>query len=82
MMKEICSGRFSEIVTIEDGCTKGGLFGAVSEYVSGIENGPKVTPIGIPDRFITQASQKELRRECGLDEESIRGVLQSFFKKK
>lgn len=67
--------RFSLIVTIEDGCLKGGLFGEVSEFVAGKGLGIRVRGLGIPDRFITQGSQNELRAECGYDTEGIYDVL-------
>ena len=66
------------IVTIEDGCTKGGLFGAVSEYIAERGLGNKVIPMGIPDRFIGQGTQKELRAECGYDSESIYSTLKKL----
>ena len=77
MLEEI-SGNFGTIITIEDGCLKGGLFGAVSEYVSSRGLGIKVTGMGIPDRFIGQGTQQELRAECGYDTEGIcRRILES-----
>lgn len=59
------------IITVEDGCLKGGLFGAVSEYVCGKGLKTAVKGIGIPDEFIGQGTQSELRKECGLDTEHI-----------
>ena len=69
---------FGTVVTIEDGCTKGGLFGAVSEYIAERGLGNKVIPMGIPDRFIGQGTQKELRAECGYDSESIYSTLKKL----
>ena len=65
------AAKCGNILTLEDGSTKGGLFGAVTEYMA--ENGHKVAVecAGIPDRFIIQGRQNEERRECGLDKESI-----------
>ena len=59
------------IITVEDGTVIGGLHGAVAEYVS--EHHPSVTvmPAGIPDRYISQGTQEELREECGLTSRSI-----------
>ena len=76
MLGEV-SGNFRQIVTVEDGCLKGGLYGAVSEYVAGRGLGITVTGLGIPDRFIGQGTQKELRAECGYDAEGIYRVLKS-----
>lgn len=70
MMDEAAS-RFGTIVTVEDGCVKGGLAGEVSEYVASRGLGIKVKSLGIPDRFIGQGTQNELRAECGYDAEGI-----------
>ena len=70
MLAGIADG-FSSVITIEDGCIKGGLFGEVSEYVASHGLGIRVHALGIPDRFIGQGSQKELRAECGYDTEGI-----------
>ena len=59
------------IITVEDGCVKGGLFGEVAEYAAQNGYDGKVIPVGIPDRFISQGTQEELRNECGIDRESL-----------
>ena len=59
------------VITVEDGCLKGGLYGAVCEFMAGGGHRIPVRGIGIPDRFIPQARQDEERRECGLDAEGI-----------
>ena len=55
-----------EVITVEDGTLLGGLHGAVAEYMSGKENPVKIVGVGIPDRYISQGTQEELRQECGL----------------
>ena len=60
------------IVTVEDGSLKGGLFGAVSEWVAQRGLGITVQGIGIPDRFISQATQSQQRNDCGL---SVSGIV-------
>jgi len=62
---------FSRIITVENGTIQGGLGSAVMEFMS--ENGysPKITRIGIPDRFIEHGTIPELYRLCGMDAESI-----------
>lgn len=60
-----------KILTLEDGCIKGGLFGAVAEYMCGHAPEVRVECAGIPDRFIVQDRQSEERKECGLDKDSI-----------
>lgn len=80
MLEEVCRN-FSEIVTIEDGCIIGGLYGCVAEYVSRQDRQIRVSPIAIPDRYLSQGTQEELRRECSLTTETIAGVLEEKMKK-
>ena len=68
---EEVAARFDRILTVEDGCLKGGLYGAVCEWMASRPQPLPVRGIGIPDRFIPQARQDEERRECGLDKEGI-----------
>ena len=72
------AARFSKIVTIEDGTLAGGLFGAVSEYITSKGKGTRIVPLGIGDSFVPQASQAEQRAEFGLDTKSIEKILQKF----
>lgn len=74
------ASRFERIITLEDGSLKGGLFSEVSEYVASRGLDIKVTGVGIPDRFITQAAVARQREECGLDTERIYSELASLFK--
>ena len=71
---------FKAIITVEDGCLKGGLFGAVSEYFAGRPDAPLIKGVGIPDRFIGQDTQKAQREACGLDEESLFDLLIAMMK--
>jgi 1-deoxy-D-xylulose-5-phosphate synthase len=65
------AGKYSAIVTLEDGTLKGGLYGAVSEYFAGRADAPVIKAVGIPDRFIPQATRGQQLQECGLDTESL-----------
>ena len=70
--------RFGKIVTVEDGCIMGGLFGAVSEYLTARGCGATVQPLGIGDEFVMQASQGRQRSIYGIDREGIEKILQKF----
>ena len=72
------AGRFGKIVTVEDGCIMGGLFGAVSEYLTARGSGAAVHPLGIGDEFVMQASQGRQRSIYGIDREGIEKILQKF----
>ena len=78
-MMEEASG-FKAILTLEDGCLKGGLFGAVSEYFAGRTDAPVIKGVGIPDRYISQDTQKAQRAACGMDEESLLDLLTEMMK--
>lgn len=75
---EAVAGKCKSVITIEDGALCGGLFGAVAEYMAGSEHPVHVEGIGIPDRFVGQASQKEQQKECGLDADNILNLLRKF----
>ncbi len=73
--------RFRHILTLEDGCLKGGLFSEVSEYVASRGLDISVKGLGIPDRFITQASVARQREICGLDADRIYSEIAGLFQK-
>lgn len=74
LVADACSTH-ERLVTIEDGTLVGGLYGAVSEFVAAMEHPLPVRGIGIPDRYISQGTQAELRAECGLTTDEIFNVL-------
>ncbi|MBQ3722089.1 MAG: 1-deoxy-D-xylulose-5-phosphate synthase [Bacteroidales bacterium] len=80
LLDEIAS-RFGSILTVEDGSLKGGLYGAVCEFLAERDRKATVRGIGIPDRFIPQARQDEERRGCGLDSAGILAELQKLAEK-
>ena len=67
--------KFDRVVTVEDGTVLGGLYGAVAEYMAKLDKPVPVTPVGIPDRYIGQGTQAELREECGLTTEAIKAEI-------
>ena len=69
----------SVIITVEDGTVLGGLHGAVAEYVSEHHPEIKVIPVGIPDRYIAQGTQDELRNECGLSTNEIAKMIKKEY---
>ena len=75
------SRTYDKVITVEDGCTIGGLYGAVAEFMTSADRNVPVMPVGIPDRFITQGTQEELRDECGLTADRIYDCLRSESKK-
>ena len=74
LLKEVYEN-YSRVVTVEDGTVLGGLYGLVAEFMSAQEEPIPVRSIGIPDRYVQQGTQKELRQECGLTKEGILEVI-------
>ncbi len=77
ILDEIAS-RYRAVLTVEDGCIKGGLFGAVSEYYASRGADIRIDGIGVPDEFILHARQSQQRAMCGIDTAGITLKLQNF----
>ena len=80
LLTEIC-GKFSRIITVEDGTVIGGLYGAVTEFVSAQEKPLPVKAVGIPDSYLSQGTQQELKQECGLTTEELEMIFAKEFEK-
>ena len=53
----------------------GGLFGAVSEYMSSLDKPLKVRCLGISDEYVQQDTQASQRSACGLDKAGIKAKI-------
>ena len=73
------AGRYKHLITVEDGCLAGGLYGAVSEWLVAHRTGATLEGIGIPDRIIPHARQSEQYAECGIDAAGIEKSLKKVF---
>jgi len=80
MMKEI-SASCKSVITVEDGSVIGGLHGAVAEYMGTMQSPLPVRAIAIPDIYLSQGTQNELREECSLTTEGIYAALKDEMKK-
>lgn len=69
------------VVTVEDGAVVGGLHGVVAEFMSARAVPVHVRAVGIPDEYISQGTQEELREECGLSKEALIAVLREEMQK-
>lgn len=69
------------VVTVEDGTVEGGLHGVVAEFMSSVRQPLRVRPVGIPDEYVTQGTQEELRELCGLTKERLKAVLSEEIQK-
>lgn len=72
------------VITVEDAAVNGGMGSAVLEWISeNLPEGydfPKVTRLGVPDRFIPQGSPAQLHKLCGFDEEGIYQAIAKYKK--
>ena len=80
LLAEVASN-YDHVITVEDGTLLGGLYGAVTEYMSAQEQAPVVKGVGIPDRYISQGTQTALREECGLTTGALYKTFYGFFEK-
>ncbi len=74
------AGRYDCILTVEDGCLKGGLYGAVCEYIMEKGLNCAVQGIGVPDEFIKHARQADQLAQCGIGRKGIEEKLENIFK--
>lgn len=66
------------VVTIEEGQLNGGLGSAVAEYISSLDNAPRLLRLGIQDLFPHAGSYQYLLEQCGLSVEHIKGSILSL----
>ena len=64
--------KFQRIITIENGVRNGGLGSAVLEWMNDHGYQPRITRMGLPDRFVEHGTVDELRHIVGIDKESIK----------
>lgn len=67
--------KHDRVITLEDGCITGGLGDAVIEYMAAHGHRATVVRMGIPDKFVEHGTTRQLRAECGFDEEDIYGKI-------
>lgn len=70
--------KFSQVITLEDGCITGGLGSAVSEFMTDHQYQASLKRLGIPDKFIEHGTQQQLYQECGFDEKGISECISSM----
>ena len=70
--------KFKRIITIENGVIAGGLGSAVLEFMADHGYTPFVKRIGVPDQFIEHGYIPELYKLCGMDADSIAGVIRQM----
>ena len=74
--------KYKKIVTLEEGCLKGGVGSAVLEALNEAQllGTCKVLNFGIPDEFILHGDKQRLFQDIGLDVETMAGKITAFVK--
>ena len=74
--------KYKKIVTLEEGCLKGGVGSAVLEALNDalLLGTCKVLNFGIPDEFILHGDKQRLFQDIGLDVETMAGKITAFVK--
>tara|TARA_B110000003_G_scaffold274451_1_gene314459 strand:+ start:1921 stop:3858 length:1938 start_codon:yes stop_codon:yes gene_type:complete len=63
--------KFKKIITIEDGCIKGGFGSSVLEFMAQNKYHSHVNILGIPDNFVHHGTQQQLYKDCNFDIDAI-----------
>jgi 1-deoxy-D-xylulose-5-phosphate synthase len=71
------ANRTGLVITVEENVLQGGFGSAVLELLAQEEIFPRIACIGLPDLFIEQGSQEELRARYGIDAEGIAGRIRN-----
>lgn len=69
-LSELC-GRFNVVCTVEEHNIIGGLGGAVAEYLSGMEQSPRLIRFGIHDCYMKAGGQRFIWDNAGLTAEKL-----------
>ncbi len=64
--------KFDAILTVEDGCVKGGFGSLILEVAAQHNYDGNIEILGIPDSFIHHGTIEELQKQCGINTENIR----------
>jgi 1-deoxy-D-xylulose-5-phosphate synthase len=64
-------GRFTKIITIEDGAVRGGVGESIAAYYARCGKALHVVNLGIGDRFVEHGKPAELYAECEYDQEAL-----------
>ena len=73
------ASKYGSIITVEDGSLKGGLYGAVCEFMMASGAAVRVEGIGIGDMFVEQAPQKDQLEAFGISRRGIEKKIEKVF---
>ncbi|MBT8273201.1 MAG: 1-deoxy-D-xylulose-5-phosphate synthase, partial [Bacteroidia bacterium] len=72
---------YEQIVTVEDGCIKGGFGSALLEFAARHHFSVPIEVMGIPDTFIQHGTTEELFKSIQLDSQSISEKLKDLIRR-
>ncbi len=70
---------YSRVLTVEDGALMGGMGSAILEFMMDNGYAPRISRIGIPDKFIQHGTIPELHTLCNMSEDAIYNKIKSMF---
>ena len=70
--------RFRRVITVEDGCLRGGVGEAVTVFFASRGYDVQVTRLGIGDQWVEHGTPAQLKALCGYDEEAILRALLEY----
>lgn len=74
LLHEIFS-KFETVITIEDGCVRGGFAEEIMHFATKVSYKGRLVPLGIPDVFIPHGSTEELHEIAGISPKQIAKVM-------
>lgn len=74
--------RYEAIVTVEDGAIQNGFGQSIAAWLESRraegKSAPRITTLGVPDRWLAHASVDSLKHQCGYDVEGIATAVREF----
>jgi 1-deoxy-D-xylulose-5-phosphate synthase len=70
--------RHRRIITVEDGCLKGGFGESIKVLALDIKFSGSITSLGLPDEFIPHGEIHELREKYGINSDGIEKVIRTL----
>ncbi|WP_103864053.1 1-deoxy-D-xylulose-5-phosphate synthase [Aquimarina sp. I32.4] len=77
LLKKILN-KYTTIITVEDGITKGGFGSSIMDYANQSDSNSNIITLGIPDQFIHHGTVSELHDICGISAKKIEKTIQSL----
>ncbi|MEW5108633.1 transketolase C-terminal domain-containing protein, partial [Morganella morganii] len=69
------------LVTVEENAVMGGAGSGVNEFLMAQRKPVPVLNIGLPDSYVPQGDQEEIRSDMGLDAEHIQKSIEAYLAK-